>query len=507
MLRLLLIVLLSLMMAACGRQPGETLVRNDVDRVLDQTFGDGTFAIASFSRRGSAVDSTAPEGQKRRVVYYDVELELRRDLVLGDWDDPGAASLVSALGAGPFSVRGVKAGGNSAGDRIVAHASAIYREEGGGWVFVMPAGFQEPIQPRLRSGPAPNTAQAALDRLAEITRSVEAGGSPTAQRVVDRELQRSLARISGRLTRIEEGYPLAAGADRGEYAAFAHAWAAIAGEQQLKIAAVATGGSEENLDLLRSGSVILALTQADTAHAALSSSGPFRGQGGFGNLRALGSLYPEYVHIVVREGAVLQTASDLKGARIALGPEGSAVRSTLQRVLAAHGLEQGRDYQAVELRLGEALPALKRGDIDAAAHVIGLPAAPLRNMLGEGEQGLRLLPLADQAVERLTQPDDGTVAARIAAHVYPGQRVPVKTVAIPALLVTTDDLSRDEAARLVRSVYQHGNDLLSRGSTQGSQVSVRTARVGLTIPLHPGAEQALAELAGEAKAKPAEGAR
>ncbi|HLT99853.1 MAG TPA: TAXI family TRAP transporter solute-binding subunit [Burkholderiaceae bacterium] len=495
MLRLVVVTLFSLLLAACGRQPGEALVRSNVEQVLNQTFGDGIFEVVEFARRGTATDSTAPDDERRRVVYYDVELELQRDLVLGDWADPGAASLVTALGAGPLSVRGVKAGGNVAGDRIVAHASAIYRKEADSWEFVMPAGIQEPGRPRVQAGPAPNSAQAALDRLAEITRSVEAGGSPTAQRVVDRELQRSLARISGRLTRIEQGYPLAAGAERGEYAAFANAWAAIAAGEQLKIAPVATGGSEENLELLRSGSVILALAQADTAHAALSSTGPFQGQGGFGNLRALGSLYPEYVHIVVRQSAVMQSAFDLKGARIALGPEGSAVRATLQRVLAAHGLEAGRDYEPVELRLNEALPALISGDIDAAAHVIGLPAAPLRNMLAEGEQGIKLLPLADEAVERLSQAHDGMVAARIAAHVYPGQRIPVATVAVPALLVTTEELSPDEAARLVQSVYQHGNDLLARGSAQGSQVSVRTARMGLTIPLHPGAEQALAELA------------
>lgn len=494
MARLLFITLLSLLLAACGRHPDEALMRKDVEQVLDLTFGEGVFQVVNFSRRGTAVDSTAPEGQRRRVAYYDVELELRRDLTLGDWGDPGAASLVTALGAGPLSIRGVKAGGNTAGDRIVAHASAIYRDDGQGWTFVMPAGFQEPQRPRSAAGPQPNTAQAALDKLAEITRSVEQAGSQTAQRVVDRELRRSLARISGRLSRIEQGYPLAAGAERGEYAAFAQAWATLAEAEQLKILPLATEGSEENLELLRSGSAVLGLAQADTAHAALTGAGPFKSQGGFGGLRALGSLYPEYVHIVVRQGAVQQTAQDLKGARIAVGPEGSAVRATLKRVLAAHGLESGRDYEPVALRLEEALPALRVGDIDAAAHVIGLPAGPLRGVMGDAAGAFRLLPLDAEAVQRLTAAYDGTVAASIAALVYPGQRIAVATVAIPALLVTTDDLGADEAGRLVRSIFQHGNDLLSYGSAQGSQVSVRTARVGLTVPLHPGAEQALVEL-------------
>lgn len=494
MLRLLAMSALCLLLAACGRHPDEAVMHGDVERVLASSFGEGTFQVVGFTRRGSAIDSTAPEGEQRRVAYYDVELELSRDLTLGDWDDPGAASLVTLLGAGPRSIRGVKAGGNAAGDRIVAHASAIYRDDGDRWVFVMPAGFHDAGRPRVETGAPLRPSQAALDRLAEITRSVEAGGSRAAQNVVDAELQRSLARISGRLSRIEEGYPLASGMDRGEYAAFAGALAVIARERQMRILPLITGGSEENLELLRGGSVVVALAQADTAHAAYTGTGSFAGSGRFASLRALGSLYPEYVHIVVRGGAGLRTANDLKGARIALGPDGSAVRSTLIRVLAAHGLEPERDYQPVSTRLGEALPALRRGEIDAAAHVIGLPATPLRDALGSGDGGLTLLPLDQAAVDRLADAGDGTIPASIAAGVYPEQREPVPTVAVPALLLATEELSRDEAARLVHVVYEGGNDLLAHGSAQGSQVSLRTARRGLTVPLHAGAEQALVEL-------------
>lgn len=493
MLRLMAVSMLCLLLAACGRHPDEAAMRADVERVLAESFGDGTFQVIGFARRGSATDSTAGQGESRRVAYYDVELELKRDLTLGDWDEPGAASLVTLLGAGPRSIRGVKAGGNAAGDRIVAHASAIYRDEGDRWTFVMPAGFHEAAAPRVETGARERPAHQALEKLADITRSVEAGGSRAAQNVVDLELQRSLARISGRLSRIEQGYPLAAGMDRGEYAAFAGALAALAKERQLRIVPLITGGSEENLELLRGGSVVVALAQADTAHAAYTGSGPFAGRGGFASLRALGSLYPEYVHIVVRGDAGYRTAADLKGARIALGPADSAVRSTLVRALAAHGLEAGRDYEPVGARLGEALPGLRSGAIDAAAHVIGLPATPLRDALG-GEGGLRLLPLEAQAAQRLADAGDGTIAATIAAGVYPRQPAAVTTVAVPALLVATDELSRDEAARLVRLVYEGGNDLLAHGSAQGSQVSARTARRGLTLPLHAGADQALAEL-------------
>ncbi|KAG1167996.1 hypothetical protein G6F35_017559 [Rhizopus arrhizus] len=59
---------------------------------------------------------------------------------------------------------------------------------------------------------------------------------------------------------------------------------------------------------------------------AYEGRGPFAAQGPFVALRALGSLYPELVHIVVRDDPALRGVRDLKGKTIALGPEGSAVR-------------------------------------------------------------------------------------------------------------------------------------------------------------------------------------
>ncbi|MGV2907957.1 TRAP transporter substrate-binding protein, partial [Achromobacter sp. AGC25] len=107
---------LCLVLAACGRAPDTDALRADVERGLNATYGQGVFRIAELTRMGSAADSNAPPGETRRVVYYDVELDLGRDIALGAWDQPGAASLVTLLGAGPRSISGVKSGGNQTGD-------------------------------------------------------------------------------------------------------------------------------------------------------------------------------------------------------------------------------------------------------------------------------------------------------------------------------------------------------------------------------------------------------
>lgn len=492
MLKRFLLMALCLVLAACGRAPETDALRADVERSLTATYGADLFRIDEIKRMGSAADNSAPAGETRRVVYYDLRLEVTRDISLGAWDQPGAAALVTLLGAGPRSISGVKSSGNQAGDRIVAHASAIYRKDGGTWSLVTPAGFKAAEAPSLDTGAPPPVTQRLLETLDQITHSVAYSASSTAQHVVQQELERSVARINGRLARMQQGYPLAGGPDRGEYVNFARALGAVGQARQIRVTPLITGGGAENIALLRSGDAVVGLAQADTAKLAYEGRGPFAAQGPFTGLRALGSLYPELVHIVVRDDAKLRSVRDLKGKKIALGAEGSAVRATLETVLAAHGLRAGRDYEAVPTPFAGSLPALNSGAIDAAAQVIGVPAAPLRDALTQAH--LKLLPLDPAAVKALATQDSALMPMDIVGGTYPNQAEPVATVGMAALLLTTSDLTHDEALQVVRAVYQTGQDLLAAGSAQGAQVSVATARRGLTVPLHDGAEEGLAAL-------------
>jgi TRAP transporter TAXI family solute receptor len=275
--------------------------------------------------------------------------------------------------------------------------------------------------------------------------------------------------------------------------AFARALSDVARKQQIRVSPLITGGGAENIALLRSGDAVVGLAQADTARLAYDGKGPFAGQGPFTGLRALGSLYPELVHIVVRDDAALRGVRDLKGKTIALGPEGSAVRATLETVLAAHGLQAGRDYTVADTPFTESLPALNSGKVDAAAQVIGVPATPLRDALTQAR--LKLLPLDPAAIKTLTGAEDNALMPLdIAAGTYPNQTEPISTVGMAALLLTTADLTRDEALVIVRAVYVTGQDLLAAGSAQGAQVGLATARRGLTVPLHDGAQEGLAKL-------------
>jgi TRAP transporter TAXI family solute receptor len=483
-----------LLLAACGGGPEPDQLRRDLTQRLGAAFQPGTFEVVALNPRGGSDDVAAPAGEARRVVYYDVTLRLTRDVDFGGWDTPGVASLVTVLGAGPKGVRGTRPGGNRAGDEIVAYGTALYRQAEDGWREVVPAGFSPPVAPSLGEITAPTATGRLLTALQALVQAFPAGTSPAAQAVIDQELSQAVATIQSRLLRLSNGFPIAAGPEGGQYVRFVQALQA-AKPMGLVFQALLTEGSVENIRLLRQGQVPLAMVQGDLARQALGGTGPFAAPGAFPDLRALASLYPEPLHIIVRADGPLHSVADLRHRRVAVGPPGSGSRATAERVLAAQGLIGGRDLELDDAPLGAALVSLGAGRVDAVMQVIGVPADQIRT--AATSVGLRLLPLDDQALTALTAGDPSMLRGVIPRDTYPGIDHDTPTVSVAALLATTTALSAAEAGTLIRAIFGAGADLVGSGSVQGGQVEVGTARSGVTIPFAADAEAALAALARE----------
>jgi TRAP transporter TAXI family solute receptor len=310
--------------------------------------------------------------------------------------------------------------------------------------------------------------------------------------VIEEELGVAYATIRARLARATDGYAIAAGPEHGQYLRFAQA---LADGEGARAVPLITRGGEENLRLLREGKVSLALAQGDAAMQAYAGKGNFAADGPHAALRAIGSLYPEPVHVLARAEGAPASVADLKGRRVAIGQQGSASRTTALRVLEAHGLGI-KDITPLELALGDALVALQQKEADAVIQVIGVPADSIRDALAEIP--LRLVPLSEQAVAGLVAANAGYFAFTIPPGAYANQNRGVRTVATAALLVAGADLSDSEIGALTRLVYGKGRDFAARGSAQGTQVSAATARQDLPIPLHVAAGKALDAIAAGA---------
>lgn len=479
-----------LALAGCERAPSAEQVAADVSTRLTQAFSDA-LAIAEVKRHGSAKDVSAPSGETRRIVYFDLSLDVRRDLDLGSWDTPGAASLVSMLGAGPKGIYGVKSGGNKTGDVIRAHGSAIYQRDGGAWKIVTAAGFSPPQAPVTDNQASPPVAERLIAALQSTIRSLPPGTAPSTNKIVEEELSRAVNSIHARLAHEQQGYAIAAGPEQGQYLRLVRALLAPGTDRRVRVIPLVTAGSAENLRLLRDGDVLLAITQGDVAAMAFAGEGPFAIMGQMPMMRALGSLYLEPLHIIVRADSPIRSVADLSGRKINVGPDGSGTRITALRVLAAHGVATSRGDDLIGFTLAPALAALRDRRIDAVIEVIGVPANEIRTAFSA--LPLRLVPLEAAAVQSMVRDNRAYVAAPIPAEAYPGVARAIPTIGVAAMLVATTELTPIEAYNTTRFVFT-APDLVAGGSPQGAQVHTRTAQFGLTIPLHEGAARALAEM-------------
>jgi TRAP transporter TAXI family solute receptor len=147
----------------------------------------------------------------------------------------------------------------------------------------------------------------------------------------------------------------------GAYQSHASRYREIISRNRVEAELRPSSGSVENLQRLA--------TDATGVDAGLVQGGiasPAQAAG----LVSLGSLYYEPLWIFYRDAAVLDRLSQLKGKRLAIGPEGSGVRQLALRLLSAH--EIGKEPNALlDLPISETPAAMRRDEIDAGFVVAG----------------------------------------------------------------------------------------------------------------------------------------
>ena len=479
--------MLALAAPGCARGPDETALRADVQRKLDQRFKPGLFALAKFRRQGSAPLAGSETGGKRLAVYFNATMQLAQGYDFGDWRALSPGTLAQVLGATEKGLIGIKAGETAPGELIRVYGSATYEWAGDRWrsVDVTTAGIARIAAPG-NAAPASRSRQL-IDRLAALVDVPPPGPAAPDEEVISEELERALQAITARRERRNHVHVLASGPEEGEYHAIVEAVIARVTRlrDNVKIRNIATRGSVDNVALIAARQADYAIVQSNVAALAFAGDLAPANAGAVTSLRALGSLFPEPLHIVVSAASDIRTVAALRGKRVGIGPPGSGTRADALAVLAAHGLTP-KDLQAHDASLEAGAARLREGSLDAFFVTVGAPTRQLQRLAVA--QPIRLVPLDAGAVERLVTQNAGLIRFVLPANAYPGQKEDITTIAATAVLVTHKDVLDSEAALVLRLVFE-STDYASAGSAQGAKISKRSALRGITIPLHPAASR------------------
>lgn len=422
-----------------------------------------------------------------RTVEYTAELRLKRDYDFGVWDQTGAATLAQMLGAKPAALLGLKADGNKTGDILRVTGTLIYTQEKDGT--------------RALSGAAPKVPSANVlawrdrrDLLQEwwFATKVAARGIASPIDAIDADfvfagVKATAARLMRERADGKASVAIASGTYGEDYWTVAQAISDNSAAQRGKpLINLETSGSRENLRLLRDRAVSAAIVRGDEAAFALSGEGPFARDGTFPELRALGALFPEPIHVVVMSNSPIASVADLFNRRVAITGNGLATGIGAGDALRAHRVPLASLAAAPEIRpIEQTLAALEKGECDAVIITTAAPMPALREFALA--HAIRLLPLDADALALMTTGTSNYVAITIPARTYPGQNKSIATVAITTLLVSSAAIPGAEIETLLQQTY-NGVDFIGHGSTLGALIRRGSARRGLSVPLHSGAE-------------------
>lgn len=498
-MRWALLLLAALALAGCAREPDAEFVRQQVQQQLDAALGGRVLQIEQFRRAGSQ-QLASGDG---RLVYFNAQLKLASAYDFTQWDAHNVGTLASLLGAGPLGISGLKAAGNQPGDLLGVYGSAAFVGEGGkAWQLIptlpapalveteSPAAAGASVRPRAKESPEPTAAEVALERLQALLNLKPGPTLSAAQRdsIVTEALDSAYRSAQARLTRAADTIVLAGGPVGGEYAAVTNLVNERALHANVRFEPLTREGSVGNIRLLHGGEAQFALVQSDIAAAAFAGRGRFGGAAQ-SELRAVASLFPEPVQLVVRADGPIATLADLKGKRVDIGLETSGTRANALAILAANGMALDALAATTGSSLPDAAALLAAGKIDALFSTVHAPARALQAVAARTPLAwIDLLP-----TDALRE--SGLLPLKLPARTYAGQTEPVQTLAATGLLVTRADVPPAQVDAMLKLLFASGG----AGRVEGSavaQIGGRNAREGVSIPWYPGAEAFLAQLPG-----------
>jgi len=246
-----------------------------------------------------------------------------------------------------------------------------------------------------------------------------------------------------------------------------------------------SAGSIENVRAVASGEIEAGLVQADVAAWALKSDHVFAGDENVHVVRAVASLYPEKFQIVTRRDANIHRVLDLRGKRISIDEIGSGTLSVMRIVLEAHDLSE-KDLLPVYLKPVFTHDKMVNGELQGFVMMAG---APMKAVTQLSDIGISIVPIASEIALRIGKQFPYLVPGKIPAGIYPG--IPdTPTLQVHALLVVSSAIHEDLVYQVTAALWSGRTlSLLKRGHPQGKSITPKTALIGISIPLHPGAER------------------
>lgn len=483
-----LLLLVTVTLTACKRGPDTDVLEHELHMRLDTEFSPGLFRIHSFTRKGSAPSVSHSDAV---YIYYDAKLEFQRNYNLTAWRGLNLGTLAVVLGATPAGINGYHPN-NQHGDLLAVRGRLNYRKTADGWTNITRMPLKKPLEAAVPDTVEGSSPASVLQSVRELRESNAAAGyEQSRDGIIIKELSRALKEIDLRFARLDGMLPFGTGSAGGTYNLFGAAFAPYATEHGLQVFDYSSEGSVANGLSLQQGHLDFALLQSDVVEV-LYKGWVEASQLPQPDLRSMASLWPEALHIVTLADRNIGIFSDLKGKRLAVGSPASGTRFTARRVWAAAGHTLSEIERIQGMGVSDSITALESGEVDAV-FVAGAIPDPALQSLAQRRNDIRFVPIDIATLDQLSNQHFAYYRTVIPEKTYPGQTAPYPTLGFAALLITSKRTSDDAVEKFLDLVVESANELSHEFYRTGF-ISTKTSRLGISIPMHPGATRFYEEL-------------
>ncbi len=256
------------------------------------------------------------------------------------------------------------------------------------------------------------------------------------------------------------------------------------------MSAINSAGSGENVRLLREKEAQFAILQGLFGYYAATGTGPLESAGKQENIRSVSMLWQNVEHFVIdKEQVKSGTVEDLtamKGKKMGMGKKNSGTIGSNKTLLAGLGIDIDNDYDLFYAGYGPTADALQNGQIAGLGIPAGTPAGAITKLLAADADGVKVLDVTDEQLEKMDGNKGLWTRYIIAAGTYPNQDSPINTIAQPNFLAVDASVSEDDVYKITKTIYE--NLAILNGIHKATKaMAIEKAIVGLPVPLHPGA--------------------
>lgn len=254
----------------------------------------------------------------------------------------------------------------------------------------------------------------------------------------------------------------------------------------IRCSAPSTGGSNYNIGQIRDGELDFGVAQSDWQyHAVNGSAGPWKGKA-FKKLRAVFSVHPEPLQIIVGKNSGINGWSGLKGKKVNIGNPGSGQRGTMELLMKQAGWTKKSFKLATELTSSEQSKALCDGKIDAYVYTVGVPNAGV-SMATDG-CGARIVNFNNNIAKMNVVSSKPYYAwATIPEGTYKTTSSDVTTWGVKATFVTSSDTPSNVVYEVTRAVFENIDDFRKLHPAFANLDPKQMISDAISAPIHPGA--------------------